>query len=308
MAEAKSSQARRPTALAKGRRLFAPLSPVVYLGKPVERGGPVRIIVCIKSVPSTVEVQFHPETKTLMRDQVASTINPFDLYAIEEALRLVEAYGGSVTALTMGPPQAEQELRDALAMGCDEAILLSSPAFAGADTWATAYTLAQAIRQLGPCDLILCGKQAIDGDTGQVGPGIATQLGWPQITYVSRIRNLDPSTGRIVVERLLEEGTEVVEARLPALLTVLKDINIPRDPNPRLLRRARRAEIPIWNESNLAGAEARFFGLQGSPTQVVRVFSPPRREGEVTWVTGNTPDEIAERLAEHLQREGFIAS
>lgn len=266
----------------------------------------MRIIVCIKSVPSTVEVQFHPETKTLMRDQVASTINPFDLYAIEEALRLVEAHGGNVTVLTMGPPQAEQQLRDALAMGCDEAILLSSPAFAGADTWATAYTLAAAIRQLGPCDLVLCGKQAIDGDTGQVGPGIANHLGWPQITYVSRIRSVDPTNGRIVAERLLEEGTEVVEARLPALLTVLKDINTPRDPNPRLLRRARRAEIPVWDESALRGVDKRFLGLSGSPTQVVRVFSPPRREGEIKWVTGGSPEEIAEHLAEHLHREGLI--
>lgn len=264
-------------------------------------------IVCIKSVPDTTEVRFHPETNTLMREGVAAQINPFDLYAIEEAVRLKEAHGGTVTVLTMGPSRAEEQLRDALAVGCDEAILLSSAAFAGSDTWATAYTLAQALRRLGPFDLILCGKQAIDGDTGQVGPGIAAQLGLPQLTYVSRLREVDPVAGILRAERLLEEGCEIVETRLPALLTVLKDINKPRDPSPRLLRRARRAEIPIWTEADLPDAEPRLLGLEGSPTKVVQVFSPPKREGGVRWITGDSPQAQADELVAQLLAAGLVS-
>jgi electron transfer flavoprotein beta subunit len=266
----------------------------------------LHIIVCIKSVPDTTEVRFHPETNTLMREGVAAQINPFDLYAIEEAVRLKEAHGGAVTVITMGPPRAEDQLRDALAVGCDEAILLSARAFAGSDTWATAYTLAQAIRKLAPFDLILCGKQAIDGDTGQVGPGIATQLGLSQLTYVSRLRDVDPTTGTLRAERLLEEGCEIVETRLPALLTVLKDINKPRDPTPRLLRRARRAEIPAWTEADLPDADPRLLGLDGSPTKVVQVFSPPGRAVGVHWITGDTPEALAEQLATQLISEGLV--
>ncbi len=266
----------------------------------------MRIIVCIKSVPDTTEVRFHPETKTLMREGVKAQINPFDRYAIEEAVRLKEAHGGLVTVLSMGPPQAADQLRDALAVGCDEAVLLSSRAFAGSDTWATAYTLAAAIRKLAPYDLILCGKQAMDGDTGQVGPGIAAHLGVPQLTYVAKVRACDPALGALTVERLLEEGREVAAARLPALVTVVKDINSPRDPNPRWLRRALRAEILVWTEADLPEAEPRLLGLEGSPTQVVRVFTPPPREGGIAWVTGDGPEEQAAFLMEILAGEGLV--
>ncbi len=259
----------------------------------------MHIIVCIKSVPDTTAVRFNPETNTLIREGVASIINPFDTYAIEEALRLKEVHGGTVTVLTMGPPHAEKELRDAVAMGCDAAILLSAPEFAGADTWATAYTLAGAIKKLGQVDLILCGRQAIDGDTGQVGPGIANQLGLPQLTYVSKIRHLDPSQGTIEVERLLEEGIEVARSRLPALLTVVKDINQPRYPTFRGIRMARKMEIPIWTAAELP-VERRFLGLEGSPTKVVKIFTPPKREGEVIWITGETVEEIADKLSDKL--------
>lgn len=266
----------------------------------------MHIIVCIKSVPETTEVRFHPETNTLMREGAGAQINPFDLYAIEEAVRVKEAHGGLVTVLTMGPPRAEEQLREALAVGCDETVLLSSAAFAGSDTWVTAYTLAQAIRRLGAFDLILCGKQAIDGDTGQVGPGIAAQLGLPQLTYVSRLREVDPAAGILRAERLLEEGCEVAETRLPALLTVLKDINKPRDPSPRLLRRARRAEIPVWTEADLPEVQARFLGLEGSPTKVVQVFSPPKREGGVRWIVGESPQAQAAALVAQLIADGVV--
>lgn len=259
-------------------------------------------IVCIKAVPDTTDVRINPETNTLMREEMQLVINPFDMYAIEEALRLQEAHGGIVTVLTMGPPKVEAQLRDALAMGCDEAILLSAREFAGADTWATAYTLAQAIRKLDPCDVILCGKQAIDGDTGQVGPGIANQLGIPQLTYVSKVRGMDPDGSTIVVERLLEEGREIVRSQTPVLLTVVKDINKPRDPTPRGIRKARRADIPVWTPANI-DADARYLGLDGSPTKVVQVFTPPRRTDQVQFIQGDSAEQAAERLADILLQQ-----
>ncbi|MHB0857349.1 MAG: electron transfer flavoprotein subunit beta/FixA family protein [Anaerolineae bacterium] len=263
-------------------------------------------IVCIKSVPDTTEVRINPETNTLMRGEVESVINPFDTYAIEEAIRLREMHGGTVTVLTMGPPQAEKELREAIAMGCDQAVLLSAREFAGSDTWATAYTLAHAIRKLSPFDVVLCGKQAVDGDTGQVGPGIANQLGIPQLTYVSKVCALDLQTGAIQVERLLEEGRETVRADLPTLLTVVKDINQPRFPTPRGIRNARRAEIPVWSSSDLPDLRPECLGLDGSPTKVVQVFSPPRREGKVELVQGETAEATAALLADKILSEKVL--
>lgn len=263
-------------------------------------------IVCIKSVPDSTAVEINPENNTLRRDLVGSIINPFDLYAIEEALRLKEAHDGSVTVITMGPPQAEKELREALALGCDAAVLLSSPVFAGADTWATAYTLAHAIRQLAPYDVVLCGRQAIDGDTGQVGPGIASQLGITQVTYVSKIRSLDVSAGRLIAERMLEEGTEVIEARLPTMLTVLKDINQPRFPTPRSLRRAQRIEIETWGPDRLPGIDHSRLGLAGSPTRVIRVDTPPERAVELQIFSGQDTRERVSGLVDVLTRFKYI--
>ena len=263
-------------------------------------------IVCIKSVPDTTEVRFNPDTKTLIRDEVESIINPFDTYAIEEALRLKEAHGGIVTVVTMGPPKAEKELKEAVAMGCDEAVFLCAPGFAGADTWVTAYTLSQAIRKLGDHDIILCGKQAMDGDTGQVGPGLANQLGMPQLTYVFKIREIDFEAGTIEVERLLEEGREVVRAALPVLLTVVKDINQPRYPTFRGIRRARRMQIPTWTPEDLEAADPRYFGLNGSPTQVVRIFTPPRREGKVEMLESDSVEQIAETLSDRLLSDKVV--
>jgi electron transfer flavoprotein beta subunit len=262
-------------------------------------------IVCIKSVPDTTEVRFNPETNTLMRDEVESIINPFDTYAIEEALRLKEAHGGKVTVLTMGPPKAEKELREAVAMGCDEAVFLSAREFAGSDTWATAYTLAQAIRRIGAYDIIFCGKQAMDGDTGQVGPGVANQLEIPQLTYVFKVREIDLEGRSIQVERLLEEGREVVETRLPALLTVVKDINQPRYPTFRGIRTARRLEIPVWGAAEIEAAPE-YLGLDGSPTQVIRVFTPPKREGRVEMIDGDSVDAMADALADRLLGDKVI--
>ncbi len=240
----------------------------------------MNIVVCIKQVPDTAEVKINPETGTLIREGVPSIINPFDEYAIEEALCLREKFRGKVTIITMGPPQAISALRQAVAMGADEAILLSDRAFAGSDTWSTSYTLAAAIRKVGAVDIILCGKQAIDGDTGQVGPGIAVQLGITTLTYVSRIHRVEtePAPGVIEVERSLDEGREIVETRLPALLTVVKDINIPRLAAIADVRRAVRMPIPTWTAADLPGVDPRMLGLEGSPTRVVKIASPPGAE------------------------------
>ncbi len=263
-------------------------------------------IVCIKQVPDTTEVKIDPVRGTLIREGVPSILNPFDTYAIEEALRLKEQFGGKVTAISMGPPQAIEVLKEAVAMGCDDAILLSDRAFAGSDTWATAYTLSQAIRRLGEFDIILCGRQAIDGDTGQVGPGIARQLKINQLTYVCKIQHIDFEKKEIRVERLLEEGREVVESRLPALLTVVKDINQPRYPTFKGIRRASRMEYPIWTAKDLEGANPAFFGLDGSPTRVVRVFTPPPRSGQTEIIQGETVQEQATKLVERLLAEKII--
>lgn len=263
-------------------------------------------IVCIKSVPDTTEVRINPETNTLMRSEVQSIINPFDTYAIEEAIRLKEAHGGKVTVITMGPPQAEKELKEAVAMGCDEAVFLCAREFAGADTWCTAYALAQAIRKLGDYDIVLCGRQAVDGDTGQVGPGIANQLNIPQLTYVSKLRALDPEAGTIEVERLVEEGREVVASRLPVLLTVMKDINQPRYPTFRGIRAARRMEIPQWSPADLPAVDPALLGLEGSPTKVMKIFAPPQREGKVEIIAADGADQVADALSERLLQDKVI--
>jgi electron transfer flavoprotein beta subunit len=229
-------------------------------------------VVCVKQVPDVATVKIDPKRGTLIREGVPSTTNPFDLYALEAALELRDEYGGKVTAVTMGPPQAEAVLRDAIAMGVDDVLLLSDPAFAGADTLATSYVLARAIERLEPeATLVFAGKQAIDGDTGQVGPGISRRLGWTQLTYIYSIDR--PHDGVIEVERLLEDGREVLEARLPAVVTVVKDINEPRLPSLRGLRRAKTAVIPVWDAERLGLSEEE-VGLAGSPTQVVKVFTP----------------------------------
>jgi electron transfer flavoprotein beta subunit len=241
----------------------------------------VKIVACIKQVPDTTDVRIDPETRTLVREGVESITNPFDEYAVEEALLAKEKYGGEVHVITMGPPQAVEVLKNALALGADHVYLLSDKAFAGSDTWATAYTLAHAIKQIGHVDLVICGKQAIDGDTAQVGPGVATQLGIPQLTYVSKVREIDLENKRIVVERMLEDGKEIAESSLPALLTVVKDINEPRLPSLLGIKKAAKAEIPTLTAPDLA-VDGSKCGLRGSPTEVVRVFTPePRGGGEV---------------------------
>jgi len=249
----------------------------------------VNIVVCIKQVPETTEVRVDPETKALVREGVASIVNPVDENAIEAALQLREAHGGKVTVISMGPPQAAEALRHALAMGADEAILLTDPAFRGSDTLATSYTLAQAARKLGDVDLIICGKQAIDGDTGQVGPGLAERLGVPQVTFAIA---LEVSDSKLRARRVLDDFFELIEVPLPAVVTVVKQINEPRRPAMRNVLKAKRAQIIKWSLSDLQ-ADPSQTGFDGSPTQVIEVWPPERRSGGRT-LQGSVEEIVAE--------------
>ncbi|MGD8371823.1 MAG: electron transfer flavoprotein subunit beta/FixA family protein [Syntrophobacterales bacterium] len=256
----------------------------------------MHIVACIKQVPDAKNVRIDPETCTLVRQGVESIVNPHDWYAVEAALRLRDEYGGKVTVMTMGPPQAEDALRETLALGVDEALLLSDRAFAGADTWATSLTLARAIIKLGPVDLVICGKQAIDGDTAQVGPGLAAHLDQPYTTYARRLELQDG--GLLLAERLTDLGYEVVQMPLPAVVTVIREIGDPRMPGLKHKMRARKQEIPVWGAADLE-LNPEEVGLQGSFTQVVRVFSPPPR-CDREMLTGE-PEEQAEKLINLLK-------
>ncbi len=251
------------------------------------------IVVCAKQVPNVAEVRLDPETNTLRRDGVESIMNPFDRHALEAAVQLVEAHGGTVTVLSMGPPQAEEMLREAISCGADGGVLVSDRAFAGADTWATAYTLAAAVRRIGRYDCILCGRQAIDGDTAQVGPGLAERLGIP---FVSAVRRIEFTGECFRAERLMDDGYDTVEVAGPVLFTVVKEINSPRLPSLKGKMRAKKAAIPVWTAADL-DVDAGYLGLAGSPTQVVRVFAPERRRDRL-MLEGDAAEQVERLIAE----------
>jgi len=262
----------------------------------------MRIVVLIKQVPDTTEVRIDRETNTLIREGVPSIVNPFDMYALEEGLRMREAAGeGTVTVMSMGPPQVETALREALSIGVDDAVLLSDRAFAGSDTWSTSYTLAAGIRKLGNVDVILCGKQAIDGDTAQVGPGVARLLGIPQVAYVKAI-TLEGAT--CTVQRMMEDGHDVLRVPLPALFTVVKDINEPRLPSLKGKMKAKKAEIEVWGAADL-DVDMSELGLDGSPTRVMKIFAPELKAGGVVFEgeTGETVPKLVEKLLPILRGE-----
>ncbi|MCB2192046.1 MAG: electron transfer flavoprotein subunit beta/FixA family protein [Deltaproteobacteria bacterium] len=230
----------------------------------------MKIAVCIKQVPDTANVKLDPETHTLKREGVESIVNPFDLFALEAALRIREAAGGEIVAITMGPPQAETVIKDAIGFGVDEGLLLSDRAFAGADTWATTAALAKAIESL-DVDLVICGKQAVDGDTAQVGPGIAQRMGLPHVAFVKGFREIQDK--HLVVERQMDDGYDVVEVPLPALLTVVREVGEPRPPSLKGKMRAKKYAVPMKGAVELGLGENE-VGLAGSFTQVVKVFAP----------------------------------
>ncbi len=262
------------------------------------RSAQVNITVCIKQVPGTTQVKINPETGTLIRDGVEAVVNPFDEYAIEEALRIKDRIAGTIVkVITMGPPQAETALRSAIAMGADKGYLITDRAFAGSDTWATSYTLARGIKAMGETHLIICGKQAIDGDTAQVGPGVAEMLGLPFVAWVRKVEEI--SERAIRVERLMEEGYDIVEMSLPGLITVVKEINTPRMASLKGKMRARSAKLVMLDAATLQ-AEKGKIGLTGSPTQVLRSFVPERKSGGEK-VSGEVPQLVDKIVATVLE-------
>ncbi len=267
----------------------------------------MHIVVCIKQVPDSAQIRVHPVTNTIMRQGVPTIINPYDLFAVEEALRLRDRAGGEVTVLTMGPPMAEDSLRKALAFGADRAVLLTDRFFAGSDTLATTYALATAIRKIGQTfgapDLVFTGKQTIDGDTAQVGPGIAKRLGLRQLTYVARIAALDPEAGSIDVERRSEGGVQVLRTKLPCLVTMLEATNEIRRGSMSDAIRAARATIVKWSAHDAGVEDISKCGLKGSPTIVKRVFAPAPRATKAVFVEPDGQPPAEALIAEIFKRQ-----
>jgi electron transfer flavoprotein beta subunit len=262
----------------------------------------MHIVVCIKQVPDSAQIRVHPVTNTIMRQGVPAIINPFDLFALEQALRLRDGKGGEVTVLTMGPPMAEDTLRRALTYGADRAVLLTDRFFAGSDTLATSFALASAIKKVsetwGRPDIVFTGKQTIDGDTAQVGPGIAKRLGLHQLTYVARIKTVSPDAGEIIVERRSEGGVQELKTKLPCLITMLEGTGDIRRGSMMDALRAARAEVIKWNAADAGITEMAKCGLKGSPTVVKRVFAPKPREEKAQQieVEGKSPAEVSDAL------------
>ena len=251
----------------------------------------MRIVVPMKQVPETNAVRMDEATGTMIREGVEAIVNPLDLYAIELAIRLRDRHGGRVSVVSMGPPGAMRALREAIAMGCDSAVLLSNKSFAGSDTWATSHVLAAALTRLDGFDLVICGERATDGDTGQVGPGLAAFLDLPVATYVSAVEEI--SSSEVRVRRVVEDGYEVLLLKLPAVLTVVKEIGEPRLPTLAGKRRARKIDIPTWSPLDI-GVESEKVGLTGSPTRVVKIFRPKIARAGRKLVAG---DEVRLRQA-----------
>jgi len=267
----------------------------------------MHIVVCMKQVPDSAQIRVHPVTNTIMRQGVPTIINPYDLFALEEAMRWRDRFGGEVTVLTMGPPMAEDSLRKALTFGADRAVLLTDRFFAGSDTLATSFALAGALAKIelefGKPLMIFTGKQTIDGDTAQVGPGIAKRLGLNQLTYVARIVEIAPEEGRITVERRAEGGVQVLSTRLPVLITMLEGVNEIRRGSLDDAFRAARAKIVTWNAADAGITDLTQCGLRGSPTIVKKVFAPTARAEKAYQVA--TTDLSMEALAETVMDEIF---
>jgi electron transfer flavoprotein beta subunit len=276
----------------------------------------MHIVVCVKQVPDSAQIRVHPVTNTIMRQGVPAIVNPYDLFALEQALLLRDQFGGEVTVLTMGPPMAEDALRKTMTIGADRAVLLTDRQFAGSDTLATSFALASALRRVGSTwgdpSIVLTGKQTIDGDTAQVGPGIAKRLGLTQLTYVSRIVDLDAPTGKIVVERRAEGGTQVLQSRLPVLITMLEGTHEVRRGGIGDALRAAAAEVVRWSAADAGVEDTSKCGLRGSPTIVKSVYAPPARAEKAKQVppAGCSADQLASAvLAEifthrpHLEAE-----
>lgn len=261
----------------------------------------MNVVVCIKQVPETPKIEIDPQTGALIKAEGKMIINPFDMYALEEGIRLKEQYGGKVSAISVGPPEAEEALREAIALGVDEAILLSDPMFDGSDTLATSYILAKAVEKLGQPDIVICGRQTMDGDTGQVAPQLAEWLRIPFASYVSKIEEI--KEGHMTVQRMIDEGHQVIEMPLPGVINVVKEINAPRLPSLRGLMQSKKVQIATWTAQEL-DVDMSKVGLAGSPTRVARVFFPERaKQGELLQ---GSPESQVEQLVEKLRQAKVI--
>jgi len=266
----------------------------------------LKILIPIKQVPETSSVKMDEKTGTMIRDGTESIVNPLDLYSIETGLKLREKHGGNVTVITMGPQTAEKALKEAISMGCDDGILLTGKEFAGSDTWATSYAIAEIIKSSFNFDLIICGERATDGDTGQVGPAIASMLDVPLATYVSCIESVDE--GYIVIERLVEAGYEKLKLKLPALITVVKEIASPRLPTLRGKQRAKTTSIPKLSALS-TGINKSKIGLNASPTRVVKIETPEvTRKGRIITVSSDAESisKACDELVEFLKKQGIL--
>jgi len=262
----------------------------------------MKFIVCVKQVPDTTEVKIDPETNTLIREGVPSILNPFDQFALEEAIKIKQE-DDVIIVISMGPPQASKVLLKCLALGADEAILLSDRKFAGADTWATSYTLSQCIEKIGDYNIIFCGLQAIDGDTAQVGPEIAAQLGIPQITYVESIEKVDKK--KIEAKVQTDDGYKIVEAKIPVLITGMTPSSFePTNPPMMSIMKAKKKPLSTWTAEDLGGSSDN-YGLTGSLTEVIKIYSPPAKEKGVI-ITEENPEDAVNKLIELFTKDKVI--
>lgn len=262
----------------------------------------MNILVCIKQVPGTTKVEVDEKTGVLKRDGVDSKMNPYDLFALETALRIREKKGGKVLVISMGPPQAAAIIKEAYAMGADEGVLLSDRKFAGADVLATSYTISQGVRKMGDFDLIICGKQTTDGDTAQVGPEMAESLNIPHVANVRKIIEINDDS--LMVEMDMGETVEISKIKFPCLITVEKDIFQPRLPSYRRKMATESREIKIYSLNDFEDRDEKKYGLSGSPTQVERIFPPPVNTNKEIWKAGD--DELTDRLYKKLMELKFV--
>ncbi|MCF6137448.1 electron transfer flavoprotein subunit beta/FixA family protein [Pseudalkalibacillus berkeleyi] len=265
----------------------------------------LHIVACIKQVPDTKIIKMNPKTNTMDRASAPAILNPYDAHAVEEAVRIKNRYGGTVSVLTMGPPPAVKAIKKCIEIGADEGYMISDRKFAGADTLATSYALTKAIDKIAkiqPVDLIICGKMTIDGDTGQVGPGIARRLDIPPLTSVKKVEEVNKDQGYVVVHRKIEDGHEVIQSSLPCLMSVEKEINeVPYSSFPNMLNAARYQPV-IWSVDDLEDIDIKQLGLKGSPTIVAKVWAPPKPEGG-TMFEGNPKEQVEQLLSVVLEKK-----
>lgn len=277
----------------------------------------LHLVVCVKQVPDSREIRIDPKTNTLIRQGVPAIANFYDMHGLEEALRIKEQYGARITVVCMGPPPAEKSLKQCISLGADEAVLVTDRGFAGADTLATSYvlglTISKVAQEIGPVDLVFCGKQTLDGDTGQVGPGIACRLDLEQLTYVYKVEGIEVETRRITVHRLLEDGVEVVQTTMPVLITALKEMNhVRRASLPGMIRAATYKPI-IWTTADFPDLERAKIGLKGSPTIVAKTWVPEQKQANTEMLPNESEVGVATALVEKLwqtdlpQRFGWCA-